>query len=198
MPDASPMTTKRRGPLARVVAAALVVAALVCAPMARPTAAVEPAPQSPEYVIKAAYLYNFAMFVEWPADAFSGPSAPIVIGIVGADPFGSALERIVEGKRINKRRLVIDHVQSPQEARRSHILFVGAADPARLPEFASRLSGQSVLVVGEAADVVKQGGTIGFTVRDNKVGYDINLDAAKRARLTISSKLLNLARVVRG
>ena len=111
-------------------------------------------------------------------------------------PFGWALERTVEGKRINKRRIVIERVLSVQDARRYHIVFISVDDEPRMSEFSTRLNGQSVLLVGESDGVLKQGATIGFTVRDNKVGYDINLGAAKRARLTVSSKLLNLARVV--
>jgi hypothetical protein len=189
---------ERRPTVARGVAAALAVVALVLSPAGQVTAAIQPSPRSPEYVIKAAYLYNFAMFVEWPPDAFATPDSPLLIGIVGQDPFGWALERIVDGKRINKRRIVIDRVQSVQDAKHCHILFIGADDAARLPEFTARLDGASVLVVGDTDNVIKQGGAISFTVRDNKVGYDINLEAAKRARLTISSKLLNLARIVRG
>lgn len=153
-------------------------------------------PRSPEYVIKAAYLYNFAMFVEWPSEAFATSDSPLLIGVVGADPFGWALERTVEGKRISKRRIVIERVQSIQDARHCHILFVAVDGDPRMSEFSTRLDGQSVLLVGESDDVLKQGATIGFTVRDNKVGYDVNLGAAKRAGLTVSSKLLNLARVV--
>lgn len=191
------MFKERRATMVHTVVAALVLALLPPA-LGRLTASTTVSPRSPEYVIKAAFLYNFALFVEWPPDAFTTADAPLVIGIVGPDPFGSALQRTVEGKRINRRRIVIDRVQSPLEARRCHILFVGADDSERLSEFTMRLDGVSVLVVGETADVIKRGGTINFTVRENKVGYDISLDAAKRARLTISSKLLNLARIVRG
>jgi hypothetical protein len=182
--------------MSRVLISALVVLALAWAPWADVRAFADKSPRSPEYVIKAAYLYNFAMFVEWPTDAFPTADSPLAIGVVGDDPFGGALERTVEGKRINKRRIVVDRVQSVQDARRCHIVFIGASDDPRVSEFSTRLTGQSVLLVGESDDVLKLGATIGFTVRDNKVGYDINLGAAKRARLTISSKLLNLARVV--
>jgi hypothetical protein len=179
----------------RALISALIALALAWTPSAKVRAAVDVAPRSPEYVIKAAYLYNFAMFVEWPSDAFPTADSPLSIGVVGDDPFGGALERTVADKRINKRRIVVDRVQSVQDARRCHIVFISLDDP-RMSEFSTRLSGQSVLLVGESEGVLRQGATIGFTVRDNKVGYDINLGAAKRARLTVSSKLLNLARVV--
>jgi hypothetical protein len=182
--------------LRRLVVAIVTAFALLPAPDL--SAGAQASPRSPDYVIKAAYLYNFALFVEWPPDAFVSPDAPLVIGIVGSDPFGWALQRIVDGKRINNHRIGIERVQSVQDARRCHILFVGADETARLAEFAARLGGASVLIVGEADDVIKEGGAVSFTVQDNKVAYDINLHAARRARLTISSKLLNLARIVRG
>jgi hypothetical protein len=185
-----------RSDMFRVLISALVALALAWTPCAEARAAADLAPRSPEYVIKAAYLYNFAMFVEWPDDAFPTTDSPLSIGVVGDDPFGGALERTVAGKRINKRRIVVDRVQSVQDARRCHIVFITVDGDPRMSEFSTRLSGQSVLLVGESSDVLRQGATIGFTVRDNKVGYDINLGAAKRARLTVSSKLLNLARVV--
>jgi hypothetical protein len=184
-----------RGALAPRVLAAVLAALMLLSATGR--AEVPDAPRSPEYVIKAAYLYNFAMFVEWPQDAFANAEAPLVIGVLGADPFGGALERIVEGKRINKRRIVIQRVQSVQEARRCQILFVSVDDDPRVPELTGRLEGASVLLVGESETMIGRGGSISFNVRDNKVGYDVNLDAARKARLTISSKLLNLARAVR-
>ena len=190
------MRSARRSHLPHVVITALLVLALTWTPWGGAIASSDRPPRSPEYVIKAAYLYNFAMFVEWPTDAFATAASPLVICVVGADPFGWALERTVEGKRINKRRIVIERVQSIQDARQCHIVFVGVDGDTRMSEFSTRLSSQSVLLVGESDNVLTQGATINFTVRDNKVRYDINLDAAKRARLTVSSKLLNLARVV--
>jgi YfiR/HmsC-like len=185
----------RRSHMPRMVVIALILVALTWSPGGS-AAAVDGSPRSPEYVIKAAYLYNFAMFVEWPSDAFATPDSPLLIGVVGADPFGWALERTVQGKRINKRRIVIDRVQSVQDARRCHIVFISVDDDTRVSEYSTKLNGLSVLLVGDSEDVLKQGASISFTVRDNKVGYDVNLDAAKRARLTVSSKLLNLARMV--
>jgi hypothetical protein len=156
------------------------------------------APQSPEYLIKAAYLYNFAMFIEWPPEAFPASGAPIVIGVVGADPFGSALDRMVQDKRINKRPIVVERFKPGDDVRRCHILFVGPAESARIGDLVQRVGTQAVLIVGDESDTVSRGGTIAFTVKDDKVAFEINLSAARRARLTISSKLLNLAQAVRG
>jgi len=156
------------------------------------------APQSPEYLIKAAYLYNFAMFVEWPPGAFSASSAPIVIGVVGADPFGAALDQMVQDKRINNRRIVVERFKLGDDVRRCHILYVSPTESARIGDLVQRVGARAVLIVGDESETVRRGGTIAFTVKNDKVGFEINLSAARRARLTISSKLLNLAQAVRG
>jgi hypothetical protein len=154
-------------------------------------------PRSPEYLIKAAYLYNFAMFVEWPEEAFASANSPIVVGVVGDDPFGAALDRTVLDKRINNRRIEIRRLRiEDEDVRRCHILFLSPAESAHLPDLAQRIGRLSVLIVGDDSDTLTRGGTIAFSVKDNKVGFAINLAAARRARLAISSKLLNLARVV--
>jgi hypothetical protein len=179
-------------------AASLLALALLATPLHVVPAAAGPGPLSPDYVIKAAYLYNFALFVDWPADAFQSADAPFVIGILGSDPFGDALTQIVSGKRINRRRIHVEVVQLTQDLRRAHLVFLSAADAARLGEVVpAAASGVPQLVVGETDNFLRQGGTISFTVRDNKVGYDINLEAARKARLIVSSKLLSLAGVVR-
>jgi hypothetical protein len=149
----------------------------------------------PEYLIKAAYLYHFAMFVDWPADAFSSRNSPIVIGIVGTDPFGPAIDDTVRDKRIDGRPLVVKRLDWTQDLRQCHILFV--ADGGKIGDVVRRVGDLSVLTVGETQDLAKHGAVITFRIEDNRVRFDINVDAAKRSRLTISSKLLSLARIVR-
>jgi len=153
--------------------------------------------RSPEYLIKAAYLYNFALFVEWPANAFASPEAPLVIGIVGPDPFGTAMDRTVQGKRINRHPIRVERLQANQDLRHCHILFVSRSELARAGEIAQRLQGLPVLIVGDAADATRRAAAVEFLLTDNKVGFAINLEAARRARLTVSSKMLGLARAVR-
>lgn len=151
----------------------------------------------PEYLIKAAYLYNFAMFVEWPTAAFARADSPIVIGVLGSDPFGPVLDQTVRNKTVNSRHIRIDRVQSTQDLSRCHILFVSPSETSRLNDVAYRLGGSSVLIVGDTAGLARRGAIITFAVEDNKVRLEVNIEAAKRARLSISSKLLNLARIVR-
>ena len=161
-------------------------------------AATTHAAPTPEYLIKAAYLYNFALFVEWPADAFKAANAPLVIGVVGADPFDVALDRTIQNKRINRRPLVVRRLQWGQDLKRCHILFVSSSESAKASDLATRLGGLPILIVGETPGFARRGGTINFTIDDNKVGFEVNVNAAKRSRLNISAKLLNLARIVRG
>jgi hypothetical protein len=149
-------------------------------------------------LIKAAYLYNFALFVEWPADAFAKGDSPIVIGVLGEDPFDEALQRTIRDKRISGRRIVVRPLQWNEDFRQCHILFVGAAAASRASELTSRLDGVPVLVVGESPDFARRAGSINFFVDDNKVKFEINVDRARRARLDISAKLLKVARIVRG
>jgi YfiR/HmsC-like len=191
-----PPAARKRSGTGLITAIAVLVLPLACVTGAAGAVAV--GPQSPEYLIKAAYLYRFAMFTEWPADSFATPDSPIVLGIVNSDPFGSAIDQTVQGKRISKRRIVVERLNWNQDPRHCHILFVSSPDMTRINELRSRVDGLSILVVGDNVDAGRRGGTINFTVMDNKVGFEINVDAAKRARLEISARLLNLARIVRG
>jgi hypothetical protein len=176
----------------RAVPAALALVVV----LAWPVAAAD-APRSPEYLIKAAYLYNFAMFVEWPSDAFASADAPLVIGIVGPDPFGTAIDRAVENKRISKRRIVIERVLPQQDLRHCQILFIAASERGRIGELSQRLQSQPILIVDDAPEPGRRAGAVEFVVDDNKVGFAINLATARRARLVISSKMLGLAKTVR-
>lgn len=154
--------------------------------------------QSPptEYEIKAAFLYNFAKFVEWPADAFSDSRAPIVVGIVGEDPFGSVLDGMVFGKTVNGRGLVVRRMSEGAELRSCHILFISSSHQKHLARILESLKGSGVLTVGEVDRFTESGGAIRFVLDENRVRFEINLDATGRARLKLSAKLLALARRV--
>ena len=149
-----------------------------------------------EYQIKAAFLYNFAKFVEWPADAFTDPHSPIVLGIVGEDPFGSDLDGIVYAKTVNGRGFMVKRLAPGPDLRTCHILFISSSEKKRLAQILEQLKGSSVLTVGEMDRFVQSGGAVNFLLEQNRVRFEINVDAAARARLKISSKLLALARSV--
>jgi hypothetical protein len=151
---------------------------------------------SPEYQVKAVFLFNFSQFVEWPATAFPGAQAPLVIGVLGDDPFGSYLDETVQGEKVNGHPLEVRRLQSAQDARSCHILFINWGNTEKLKGVFTDLKGSSVLTVGDAADFARQGGVVRFFTENSKIRILINLEAAKAAELTISSKLLRLARIV--
>jgi hypothetical protein len=147
-----------------------------------------------EYRVKAAFVFNFAKFVEWPPG--TGDSGPFVIGVFGSDPFGEILDTTVEGKTVRGRPLAVRRYISASEARGCDLLFVSAAETKHLPEILRNLAGRSVLVVGEGPELIRAGGAIGLIEEDDKVRFEINDTAAERAGLKISSQLLKLARRV--
>jgi hypothetical protein len=151
------------------------------------------APQPSEYQLKAAFLFNFAKFVEWPPEAFAEPGAPFIIGVLGDNPFGGELERTIQGKSINGRPLKVKEFASLAEAKGCQILFVSNSETKRLPAIFSGLQGSNVLTVGESAPFAENGGMINFVLENNKIRFQINDQAARNAGLKISSKLLSLA-----
>jgi hypothetical protein len=148
-----------------------------------------------EYELKAAFLYNFAKFVEWPAGAFSDDSAPIVVAVVGDDPFKGCLD-VVVGKSANGRQVAIRRLTPVEDLRSCHVLFVCSSEKKRLSQIVANIDGASVLTVGEMEGFASNGGMIRLTMEDDKVRFEINVGMARRARLKVSSKLLSLAKRV--
>jgi hypothetical protein len=146
-----------------------------------------------EYQIKAAFLFNFAKFVEWPPDAFPQNNSPIVIGVLGQNVFGHYLEDTIRDKTVQNRPFVIKEFKSVEEAVHCHILFVSASMKDSLPAVIDNLHNASTLTVSDTDQFIKAGGMINFVIEDNKVRFQINAEAAKKAGLKISSKLLSLA-----
>lgn len=146
-----------------------------------------------EYQIKAAFLFNFAKFVQWPPTAFAGVTSPVVVGILGENPFHDDLARTIRNKTIDEHPLVIKEFRSPTEATNCHILFISTSERNRLPEILKGLKGASVLTVGEMDHFTESGGMINFVLKGKKIRFQINNDEAARARLKISSKLMSLA-----
>lgn len=178
-----------------VVVGILVVAAAL--PVGAGVAAAAAPPDGPtEYEVKAAFLYNFARFVEWPARAFPDAAAPVVIGIVGDDPFGDALDKAVSGRTVHNRPIVVKRLSESDDLKGCHVLFVAASDERRRLAVLSRVEAASVLTVGEVGGFSRAGGIIGFYLDQQKVRFEINVRAAERAGLSISSLLLSLARIV--
>ena len=143
-----------------------------------------------EYQVKAAFLYNFAKFVQWPSK--DGPSH-IVIGIVGDDPLGDVLDQIVRGKTVDGRELVVRRLRPDDDPRLCQILFVSSSEARRTPDLLMRLQASGVLTVGEAPHFLREGGVIRFYVEDSRVRFEISLQGAAHAGIRISSQLLSLA-----
>ena len=146
-----------------------------------------------EYQLKAAFLYNFTKFVEWPALSFASADSPIVIGIYRSNPFGGELEKIVSGRKVNGHKIVVAQVPSPAAGRQTHILFVGAAQDSKLNEVKGALNGTAVLTVGESEAFARQGGMVTFSLKNDSLRFSINNDSAQKAGLKISSQLQKLA-----
>jgi YfiR/HmsC-like len=157
------------------------------------------ADQSPtEYQVKAAYLFNFLKFVEWPDDPAADPHGKWVIGFVGDSPIGGELTRLVEGKNVLGRDLQVQKFQATDNLRGCNILFISESEQKRLPPILAELRGSSVLTVADMDNFIGGGGMIQFMVEDARVRVAIDVGAASRAHLKVSSKLLLLARVVTG
>jgi hypothetical protein len=147
-----------------------------------------------EYQVKAAFLYNFARFVDWPADS---PDSPFVIGIVGDDPFRGALESAVKGKTVNGRPVLVRRFTSAESAHGCQILFISGSERGRLQSILDSLNGSAVLTVGETEGFARSGVAINFVIENDRVRFEVNVEAAERVQLKISSKLLSIARIVK-
>lgn len=149
--------------------------------------------QPSEYQIKAAFIYNFAKFVEWPPEALPANNSPFVIGILGENPFLDDLKKVILNKTINEHPIEIKTFRSAAEATNCHLLFISSSEKDRLEEIIKELGQSSVLTVGETERFTESGGMINFVVESKKIRFQINDEAAKKVKLKISSKLLSLA-----
>jgi uncharacterized protein DUF4154 len=152
--------------------------------------------QPSEYEVKAAFLFNFTKFVEWPDGSFNDPHAPIVIGIIGDDPFGESLIRIVGGQKAQGRAIVIIRYRRGDDLRRCHILFISASERQHSAQIVASLRDASVLTVSDIDGFAEAGGAMQFVMQESRVRFVVNLDAATQSKLRVSAKLLVLARVI--
>ncbi len=184
----------RRAPLLAALALSTALAGTV-GPVPK---AAEPPPEAAlEYQIKAAFLYNFAKFVVWPPEVFRDPESILVVGVLGRDPFGEILDRAVQGKTVNGRTLVVRRFPGLAVLGPCHILFISASERGRMKEILEAVQGGHVLTVGEVDRFTRQGGIINLALVEDRVHFEINIDAAAHAGLTVSSKLLSLSTIVR-
>jgi hypothetical protein len=153
-----------------------------------------PARAATEYQVKAAFLYNFAKFVDWPGDAFARSDSTFIIGVVGDDPFGSELDSTVAGKSVDGRRLEVKQFRRISDMQTSHILFICRSERSRISRILERVGNSPTLTVADTEGFLQHGGMVNFIIENSKVRFEINSAPAQRARLRISSKLLQLAR----
>jgi hypothetical protein len=182
-----------KGSLLAIVAAAFLVLSWAPRAYAQPSSAPESAP---EYEVKAAFLYHFAKFVEWPSGAFPDSSTPITLCVMDGDPFGKAIESI-RGKTVKGRAIVVRQCKEIRDIATCQILFIHSMEKKRLIQVLDSTMGYSILTVGEGGSFAQLGGIINFVIVENKISFQVNVDAAKRAGLEISSKLLKLAEIVK-
>ena len=149
-----------------------------------------------ESQVEAAFLYNFAKFIEWPDDTFQSEKSPIVICVFGHDSMVTILDEVVRGKTISGRDLAVRRENETSSLRGCQVVFVDEQENKRLPLILGSLAGSSALVVGESEGFAERGGTVQFFLEDNKLRFAINVDATGRAHLKLSSRLLALARIV--
>jgi hypothetical protein len=153
---------------------------------------------SREYHLKSAFLCQFAQYVDWPEPAFESPESPIVFAILGEDPFGTILEEIAQHHRINGRAPKLERHRTLEEFETAHVLFIARSETERLPQILGALEGRPILTVSDIAGFAEKGGMIGFVIVENRVRYEVNLNAARSVGLEISSKMLRLATAVTG
>lgn len=160
---------------------------------ARPGA--RPPAEAPRYAMEANFLLNFTRFVEWPSDAFANPTAPFVICILGDDPFGGVLHRLMKGERVAAHKVVERHIWHDPPPRACQIIYVSASGK-NVPAILHGIS-HGVLTVGDSQSFCREGGIIQFAIEDRHVRFDINRVAAANAGLTLSARLMSVARSVR-
>ena len=153
--------------------------------------------QVEEYQVKAAFLYNFAKFVEWPPHVFKNAGDPISICVLGKNPVENALEEAVAGKAVEGRTFLVRQIAEINPGCNCQILFVSSSERKRFRSSAAGIKGLGILTVGEAQDFAAEGGVINFKLEAGRIRLEINLDAAEQAQLRISSKLLSLAQIVK-
>ena len=153
--------------------------------------------QIDEYQVKAAFLFNFAKFVEWPAKSFPKPSDPIVICIVGQNPFEDHLRQAIQGKIWEGRTFAILQIVDLPPKSRCQILFVTSSERQRFRSIVGSLKGGGILTVGDSPGFIDDGGIVNFQVEGGKIRFEINVEAGDQAQLSLSSKLLSLAQIVK-
>lgn len=150
--------------------------------------------KQPEYRVKAAFLFNLAKFVDWPQTAFGDKQAPFVIGVLGDDPFGAELDTTIARKTVSGRAVVVERYREVKDIQRCQILFISQSERPRLDQVMEALRASPILTVSELPQFLRSGGMILLRLEDNRISFEAGADAARKVGLTMSSKLLKLAK----
>jgi YfiR/HmsC-like len=196
--DRPAVKSGRMGRTVRCVWSILILSAIFAASQTENSGTTRAQSPASEYHVKAAFLFHFVQLVDWPAGSLGNDADPVTVCTIGKDPFHGDLEATLAGQSVGPRSFRIQHLKSPDDFQGCHVLFVGKHEAARLSRLLLDLKDGPILTVGESDDFVQQGGMIGFLLVENKVRFEINLQAAERANLKISSRLLLLAKSVIG
>jgi hypothetical protein len=177
---------------ARALSVAVLFAGAVCCPAGNAKAA----DVSLEYRVKAAFLFQIAGYVEWPAAAFPRPDTPVSIAVAGAEPVAEELTRITPGRTVQNRTVVVRRVKDPSGLAGAHIVFIGDDRKSQLKQFAARAREQGVLLVTESEGALTDGSMVNFILVDGRVRFDVALDPARRSGIKLNSRLLSVAHQV--
>jgi hypothetical protein len=172
--------------------ARFVVGLMLCCGPVRPVdlrAAAYSVPQ-----VQAVFLFNFAQFVKWPAKAFPDAGSPMTIGVLGANPFGGALDNTVRGETVAGRRMAVKYSRRAEDLKGCQIVFVSKSEAGRIGSILKTYQGSPILMVSDIPRFCEQGGMIHFIIEGGRVKFSINSQSAKNADLQVSSKLLRLAK----
>jgi hypothetical protein len=152
---------------------------------------------TPEYKIEAVYLLNIVRFVNWPKNSFAAADSPLVIGVLGENPFDHELEKLFKGKLVGGRTVVVQWMATAADAKSCQVVFIPASEQANLRGHLETLRNAPVLTIGECAEFLDDGGVIRFFVEQNKIRFDINKAQADAEGVQLDSQLLGLAKAVR-
>lgn len=169
------------------LACLLVATSSVCAQSTKPT----------DYQVKAAYLYNFGRFVEWPANIAAAKGDAFTVCVLGQDPFGKTLDAILAGETIGGKSVIARRISTPEESAHCQILFMSAVEGNRVDKILETLDKEAVLTVSDMPEFSQHGGMIQFVLEGKRVRFEVNLAATQHAGLTLSSELLKVATTVR-
>lgn len=149
----------------------------------------------PEYRVKAVFVYNFTQFIDWPKDAFEFAEEPLIIGVLGNNPFGTNLEEAVESEKVGAHPIQVRYFKDVFELSKCHILYINLSQPDAVKNVINSLAGHSTLTIHDTEEFPQWGGMIRFFINESKINLEINTTAAKAAKLHISSKLLRVSKI---